>query len=47
MDKQKLFKKIEEKKNKQVGQYVNIVKKIVKDDPEYYRDKKYAEKFKN
>ena len=46
MDKQKLFQKIEEKKKKQVDKYVNTIKKIVNDDPEYYRNKKYAGKFK-
>lgn len=46
MDKQKLFKKIEEKKNVQVNKYVKAIKKLVNDNPEYYINKDYAERFK-
>ncbi len=45
MNKQKLFEKIEEKKNTQVNKYVNTIKKVVRDNPEYYSKKDYAEKF--
>lgn len=46
MDKEKLFKKIEEKKEEQVNKYVKVIKKIVNDDKEYYKNKDYAERFK-
>ncbi len=46
MDKEKLFAKIKENKEKQAEKYFKCVEKIVKSDPEYYKDKKYAEKFK-
>lgn len=45
MDEKKLLKKIEENKSKQVNKYVECIKKIVRNDPIYYKDKKYAEKF--
>ena len=47
MDKEKLFKKIEEKEREQVNKYVKSIKKLVKDNPEYYINKDYAEKFKD
>ncbi len=46
MDEEKLINKIKENKEKQVKKYVDCVKKIVQRDPLYYKDKKYAEKFK-
>lgn len=47
MDKEKLFQKIEENKKSQVDKYVNSIKKLVKEHREYYKDKEYAEKFKD
>ena len=47
MDKEKLLKKIEENKKLQVDKYVKSIKMLVKEHKEYYKDKKYAEKFKD
>ena len=47
MDKEKLFQKIEENKKMQVDKYVNSIKMLVKEHKEYYKDKEYAEKFKD
>lgn len=47
MDEKKLFEKVEENKSKQVDKYVNCIKKIVQNDPVYYKNKKYADKFKD
>lgn len=47
MDKEKLFQKIEENKKLQVDKYVNSIKMLVKEHREYYKDKEYAEKFKD
>lgn len=46
MDEKKLLNKIKENKKSQVEKYVDCVKKIVQRDPLYYKDKKYAIKFK-
>lgn len=47
MDEKKLLNKIKENKTKQVEKYVDCIKRVVQSDPVYYKDKKYAEKFKN
>ena len=46
MDEKKLLDKIKQKKEKQVDIYVNSIKKVVQRDPVYYKDRKYADKFK-
>lgn len=47
MNKEKLFQKIEENKKLQVDKYVNSIKILVKEHREYYKDKEYADKFKD
>lgn len=47
MNKEKLFQKIEENKKLQVDKYVNSINVLVKEHREYYKDKEYAEKFKD
>lgn len=47
MNENKLLKKNEENKLKQVYKYVDCIKKIVQNDPVYYKNKKYADKFKD
>ena len=47
MDKEKIKKKIDELKEKQVKNYVETVKKVVRENAEYYKDKEYADKFKD
>ena len=46
MDEKKIFEIIEKNKEKQVDSYVNAIKKLVKNNEKYYKDKKYAENFK-
>lgn len=45
MDKEKLTRMIEERKNGQVDKYVDNIKEIVKKYPGYYKSKDYAKKF--
>ncbi|MFR2534907.1 MAG: hypothetical protein ACLS95_06755 [Clostridia bacterium] len=45
MNEKNIYKVIENNKNKQVDSYVNAIKKLVKDNEEYYKDKKYADYF--
>lgn len=46
MDINKLLSKIEQNKEKQVDKYVDCIKRVVRNNPAYYKDKKYADKFK-
>ena len=46
MLKEKLLEKINAKKSDQVDKYFKAVQKVVKNDPEYYYKKDYAQKFK-
>lgn len=46
MDEKKLLNKIKDNRKKQVEKYVDCVKNIVQRDPIYYKNKKYAERFK-
>lgn len=46
MDKDKLMKKIKERKKEQVDKYENSIKKIVKKYSNYYTERDYARKFK-
>ena len=42
MDKKILFKKIEENKTSQAQKYYKWMQQVIKNDPYYYKDKKYA-----
>lgn len=45
MDKNKLIEKIRDNKKNLANTYYKLIKKIIKEDPEYYKNKKYAEEF--
>ena len=45
MDKQKLFKKIEELKEEQIEKYCICIKNLINKYPNYYKNKDYAQVF--
>ena len=44
MDEKRLLEEIDKKKNLQADKYLNCIKEIIKNHPDYYKNKDYAKK---